>query len=129
MAMGGARKMPYTLSENREKQYIIVTHTDEISPDELKSVQHELVAQLKIRRWNKICFDMQKALFPPSFSLISHFTLVESYKSILPSEVKIAAIQNPEQKLHGDAVEKAGQLSQVNIKSFTSKEKAIQWLS
>ena len=120
--------MPYNLSENGEKQYVSVTHTDEMTSEELKLVQIELAARLMMRKWTKVYIDLQNAVFPPAFSLLSHFTLTESHKNILPPEVKIATVVNPEQKLHGDAVEKAGQLSEVNIKSFYSEEMAMEWL-
>ncbi len=120
--------MPYNLSENIEKQYVSVTHTGEISAEELKLVQIELAARLMIRKWTKVYINLQHAVFPSSFSLISHFTLTESHKNILPPEVRIATVMNQEQKLHGDAVEKAGELSKVNIKSFYSKEMAMEWL-
>ena len=120
--------MPYKLSENKEKHYVIVTHSGELSLDELKLVQLEVSTLINIREWTKIYIDAREIVFHPAFHLMDHYILTESHKFVLPSNIKIAVVGTREQQLHGKNIDAAGRLAEVNIKVFYSEELALEWL-
>ena len=120
--------MPYELSENKEKQYVIVTHSGELSLEELKLVQGEVATLINIREWTKVYIDAREIVFHPSFLLIDHYNMIVSHKSVLPPDIKIAVVGAREQQFHGKNVDAAGRLAEVNIKVFYSEELALEWL-
>ena len=118
--------MPYEVTFAENENYVSGALTGEITESEIKAARVEMNALLTDHDCERLLVDATGTTRMLGF--LSDFEITASHKSELPPRTWHAVVIRPDQKEHMQFVENVAQNRAVNLRLFTDRHEAIDWL-
>ena len=118
--------MQYEVVYVDDADYVSGTLTGDLTEKELNAARAEMNEQLAAKNCRRLLVDATRV--PQMRSVFADFKFTAEHQTELPLGTSHAVVIQPEHEEHMQFVENVAQNRSVNLKLFTDKTEAIDWL-
>ena len=119
--------MLYTIDLEKDAKYVSLFFLGSPSIKELETSRAEVSDALVAYKWKKVLIENIGS--KPKMSIYDHVKFTKELHSTFPKDVSIAIIHHSEYRVDNLFVEYLAQNLGLNLKFFSEKEKALNWLN
>jgi hypothetical protein len=118
--------MAYTINLVKDAKYISLLFTDEVTMNDVENARDEVDIALTANSWNRLLVDLSRSKLEMSF--FEHFKFTSEHQSHFPKGGRLALVVRPDEMEHYQFIEDVSRNRGVNLKLFSEKGQACNWL-
>lgn len=119
-------EMSYTMDLVKDAKYISLVFMGEVTMNDVENARNEVDIKLTSSSWNRLLVDLSRSNLRLSF--FEHFKFTSEHQSHFPKGGRLALVVRPEEMEYYKFIEDVSQNRGVNLKLFSEKGQACNWL-
>ena len=118
--------MAYVIDLVKDAKYVSLVFTGKVTRNDLETARDEVSIALTSNSMNRVLVDISQSIIEMSF--LDHFQFTSEHQAYFPRGGRIALVISQDEMKGYQFIEDVSQNRGVNVKLFSEKSQACNWL-